>query len=946
MIESNYIYKQTFEKLVNNVPGGLAIYRIGETFETLYFNDGVCFLTNHTREEYLKIIQHDAMDIVFQEDRILLQNEIKNAISEHREINISYRIINKNMKPVWVHLSGNLKEVEGEGLLIFAIFMDISDERKIQDLLSERAERDSLTGLLNRIGFENRINNDLSKHKIEDCAFIMLDIDNFKTINDDFGHLSGDYTLCKVANILTHIFSEHSYVSRMGGDEFAVFINHIGSLDLLNSKIEHFYQTISDEHNKDIKSMLLKCSLGIALSPKDGYVFQDLYANADKALFYAKRNGKNQYHYFSKGMEHVGPSLLSNMEWLLDETSNGVYITNSETYELLYVNNVTKALCGIKGDEYLGKKCYSQLLGKDHPCEICKLSKMSYDYFYEREYTLEKPLRYLILKGKLFNWNGIVAHVEFLTDNTQGALITKEYEKTANRLQSLMDFIPGGIGIFEVENKKIQVPYLNDGFFKLIHFPITEKNRFIGNFNRDIVHSEDINDFYNELYAAIDENREMNITFRIKNTSNGYQWLNMQAIIVKQLESKTTLYCSFSNANSLKDSELKAKLQKEKFDIALNNTDICIWEYNIKEKLAIQSNNSLKIYPFGEIIHNLPESIIEKGYISEESIEDYRELYRRIDRGIKKSVADIHWIGFGKNNDWWARITYSLIYDDMNQPIIAMGATTDITNEKMAIRRYNEELDNRQLITPSTIVSFKMNLSNNKIEESIINDNKLAYFNDIKSIDVLFSEVQRTMVSATDIEKAKILNRSILLQKYSQQQTHLETEYRRYFGNGYIRFLHVNINLMKHPETGDIMAFIYTTDYTETKVIESAIRNFVKYYYDYIMFINGIQGKYKIFDKKEQLNYYQGMSEGSYYDYFASYVEHMKSDEEKEKFMEKIKLENIYNELESKDTYELAITQLSEQGELVPKELRYSYIDKESKKILLAQFNLNRKNTQ
>ncbi|MEG2799259.1 MAG: hypothetical protein RR925_05175, partial [Erysipelotrichaceae bacterium] len=253
---------------------------------------------------------------------------------------------------------------------------------------------------------------------------------------------------------------------------------------------------------------------------------------------------------------------------------------------------------------------------------------------------------------------------------------------------------------------------------------------------------------------------------------------------------------------------------------------------------------------------------------------------------------------------------------------------------------------NRQLITPSTIVSFKMNLSNNKIEESIINDNKLAYFNDIKSIDVLFSEVQRTMVSATDIEKAKILNRSILLQKYSQQQTHLETEYRRYFGTGYIRFLHVNINLMKHPETGDIMAFIYTTDYTETKVIESAIRNFVKYYYDYIMFINGIQGKYKIFDKKEQLNYYQGMSEGSYYDYFASYVEHMKSDEEKEKFMEKIKLENIYNELESKDTYELAITQLSEQGELVPKELRYSYIDKESKKILLAQFNLNRKNTQ
>ncbi|MEG0841243.1 MAG: sensor domain-containing diguanylate cyclase [Erysipelotrichaceae bacterium] len=944
MDEREFMFQESDYKLINNVPGGLAIYRIGETFETLYFNDGVCLLTGHTRSEYAKIINHDAMDIVYQGDQVVLGNEIKNAITYNRKINISYRIIHKNGQLVWVHLSGNIKNVEGRGLLIYAIFMDISDERKVQALLSERAEKDSLTGLLNRVGFETRITNNLSERKNRNSAFIMLDVDNFKQINDDYGHTSGDNMLCFVAEALTNIFYKDSYISRMGGDEFAVFVSDVESKRELNNLIEQFYLAIKNKQNSDINTLYITCSLGIALAPKDALVYQDLYANADQALFFAKRNGKNQYHFYSKGMKHNQPSLLSNVEWILDETSNGVYITNSETYELLYVNKVTKNLCNIKGDEYLGKKCYEALLGKTKPCEVCKLNKMEYDEFLEREYVIEKPLRYLILKGKLFNWNGIKAHVEFVTDNTQGSLIYKKYEKTANRLQALMDSIPGGIGIFEIEKEHITVPYLNDGFYKLVGFPVTDSRLYLGDFNDQLLEQNDLKVFYKELKYSLKHNTGMNINFRIKTIKNTYQWLNMQTTIVKQEDNKTTLYCSFTNVNSLKDSELEAKLQKNKFDVALNNTNICVWEYDVKENKIIQSSNSLKLYPFGEIIYDLPESIISKGYVAKDSIEAYRDLYRKIKEGNEKITADIHWIGFGKNKDWWARITYSLIFDDQGEPMIAMGATTDITNEKMAIKRYDEELENRALITPSTVVSFKMNLSNNKIEECILNDQKLAHFKKITSIDTLFDEIQNTLVADIDKKNAQILNRKRLIKKYNEQQIHIETQYRRSLNEGYIRFFHVTINLMKHPETNDIMAFIYTTDYTENVVIESAIHNFVKYYYDYIMFIDGMAEKYKIFDKKERLSYYHGLAEGSYYDYFNEFIKHNIKEEEQAKIRVLIDLQKIYQELELKDTYEVSFQTFNGNELSNVKELRYSYIDKETKKLLLAQHNLNRKN--
>lgn len=411
--DGNFEFDMDF--FINHVPGGIAIYKLTDPVELLYFNDGVCALTGHTREEYSAIIAEDGMSTVYNKDRPLLEAEIVSAIAEDRKVDFTYRICHKTEGLVWVHLSAVKRgELNGERIY-YAMFMDISSERKTQKLLKELAERDNLTGAFNRIAFEKEIEEHLLKSEELPSAFIMLDIDNFKRINDFLGHTKGDEVLCMTAGLLTVVFGEEALVARMGGDEFAVFIPSVRSFDGLVELVEQFCQRIKRDYAYQDSSIPLSCSLGIAFAPKDGDSYTSLYANADKALLCAKDNGKAQYQFFGDFIEPASSLRLRNMEWLLDEGTSGIYVCNSETYELLYMNKLCHQMAGVKGNTYLGKKCYEELMHMDAPCPFCKMKDMKIDQFLERRFAVPKTDTILSMKGKLIKWNGIKAHVEFIS---------------------------------------------------------------------------------------------------------------------------------------------------------------------------------------------------------------------------------------------------------------------------------------------------------------------------------------------------------------------------------------------------------------------------------------------------------------------------------------------------------------------------------------------------
>ncbi|MGM9858408.1 MAG: diguanylate cyclase [Bacilli bacterium] len=185
---------------------------------------------------------------------------------------------------------------------IFVIINDIDKKKKEEIEIFEKANKDSLTELNNRSSFEifakshiNLLLNEKGK-----CAFFIIDIDDFKNVNDIHGHIQGDILLRKIANVLKEEIKPPHIVARLGGDEFvALFINVVneeGVLKEANRICEKVKQISFQNYN-------ITCSIGICISNHYLRKYDDLYLHADKALYKAKRDGKNKVVLYEENME-------------------------------------------------------------------------------------------------------------------------------------------------------------------------------------------------------------------------------------------------------------------------------------------------------------------------------------------------------------------------------------------------------------------------------------------------------------------------------------------------------------------------------------------------------------------------------------------------------------------------------------------------------------------
>lgn len=157
--------------------------------------------------------------------------------------------------------------------------------------LKDKAERDELTGLLNRSAFNDLV--DFYKDAHEKLAFLIIDVDNFKTVNDNYGHAIGDLALKKVAKLLEECFRSNDFPIRYGGDEFAVIMTELTEEQkgVIERKLQYLNNTLQIEADDEIPK--LSVSVGVAFS-EHGFA-DGLFERADAALYKTKKNGRCGY---------------------------------------------------------------------------------------------------------------------------------------------------------------------------------------------------------------------------------------------------------------------------------------------------------------------------------------------------------------------------------------------------------------------------------------------------------------------------------------------------------------------------------------------------------------------------------------------------------------------------------------------------------------------------
>ncbi len=276
----------------------------------LAVNDAFTEITGYTSDEVLgknpKFLQSGRHDETF-------YRHMWAGIDNHGQWSgeIWNRRKNGDVFPQWLTISASLDE-EGQVLNYIASITDLTERKEVEQKLQYLSDYDPLTSLPNRRLLGYRVDQTIimSKQKgNRPFALLYIDLDHFKNINDSLGHRFGDEILQKVAKRIENMLPEGDTVSRLGGDEFMILISDLGPLETAATLSEKVLYEISKPLEND-SHLTITPSIGIAVYPNDGENFDKLLRNADAAVHFAKKQGRNNYQFYTAEMNHMASQRL------------------------------------------------------------------------------------------------------------------------------------------------------------------------------------------------------------------------------------------------------------------------------------------------------------------------------------------------------------------------------------------------------------------------------------------------------------------------------------------------------------------------------------------------------------------------------------------------------------------------------------------------------------
>jgi len=309
------------------------IYEINkqkEAFETLFekSSDGILIMNDgkfiQCNEKVIKMLHYKSKNILLNKNPtaispILQMDGQKSSVKAEEMMAIA-------KERGWHQFEWLYKRTDGDSFMaevtmtsivlnghnvMHVILRDISDRKKVQkklleqkEILKHQAQHDTLTGLPNRLLFNDRLNHGIkhAKRHNKKLALLFIDLDNFKQINDTLGHQSGDKVLLIVTERLKSKLRAEDTIARLGGDEFTIIIENLKKLDNISVLCEKILNVIKLPIYIDNHTFYISCSIGISLYPEDDVDADNLVKYADAAMYKAKEEGRNNFQFYSSEM--------------------------------------------------------------------------------------------------------------------------------------------------------------------------------------------------------------------------------------------------------------------------------------------------------------------------------------------------------------------------------------------------------------------------------------------------------------------------------------------------------------------------------------------------------------------------------------------------------------------------------------------------------------------
>lgn len=304
---------------------------------------------------------------VFYDDRSTFLKDLKNHLEVKTDLyNSEYRIRRNDGEYIWILSKGKaIRDRNGSPIKMLGSICDITNKKNYEDNLYRMAHYDALTGLVNRKLFNEKSEKCINEEEI--FTILFLDLDDFKKVNDVFGHEFGDKLLISVSKLLVSEVGEKNLVSRVGGDEFLILLKGLNNKNEVISLCERLISIFRNSINIEEKDISISSSIGIVMFPQDGEDTGTLVKRADTALYKAKDLGKNTYSFFNKIM---GEEVIRKAE-IEKNLKDAVLDEEFEIYFQPQLNVITNKIVGIEAL----LRWTSPELGRVSPAEFIPISE-------------------------------------------------------------------------------------------------------------------------------------------------------------------------------------------------------------------------------------------------------------------------------------------------------------------------------------------------------------------------------------------------------------------------------------------------------------------------------------------------------------------------------------------------------------------------------------------
>lgn len=495
---------EKMQDIINSIPGGVAIYKITEIYETVYFSDGVPALFGYTPEEYKNFTHRDAMDTTYWEDVPNVIKKVNDALKTQKTVELEFRKLHRDGHIVW--LRAHIKQLgeEDNCPLIHCVFYNISDMKQAQ------METEHLI---------NSIPGGIASYRVEGERFIPT------FISDGILMLSGH---------TREEYQQYSY----------------NALDII-------YEADKKRLLAAIKAALVSgevLDVSCRLCHKDGH------------LVWIHLNGKRMGPLSENPKFYAVFTEMSSETQLFrditSETADGIYIIDKDNYDLLYINEFKKIF--EHKPDVIGHKCYTALCHRDSPCDFCTLKSHPPDGT-EHPMKLPDSDRIYNTHYKEIDWNGLPAYIKYVRDVTDEVKERAEHERLEQYFQIVVKNLPGGVAVVRCEdNGHVEPEFMSDGFAAMTGMTLEEAWRVYRKDAMTGVHPDDRNRVERQMAECIAQGNSganTEIIYRLIKGDRSYIWVKNTLSLIQGSNGQRKVYAVYHDMTKEKEEQEKLRRQ-------------------------------------------------------------------------------------------------------------------------------------------------------------------------------------------------------------------------------------------------------------------------------------------------------------------------------------------------------------------------------------------------